>query len=57
MRPDPRDALEAAGRLQFQRELPRRPHRADRMGARRADPDREEVEDADGHQNLTLRPT
>ncbi len=33
-----------------------RPHRADRVGARRSDPDREQVEDRQGHGLPTLRP-
>ena len=40
---DRADAFEVAGRLQGQHELPRRPHRTDRMGARRADADGEEI--------------
>jgi len=43
------DAADVSRRLQRLHESPRRPHRTDRVGARRTDADGEEVEDADGH--------
>ena len=46
---EPADAGEASRCLQRQRELARRPHRTDGVGAGRADADGEELEDADCH--------
>ena len=45
----PLDPVEDAVVLETQREQPRRPHRSDRMRARRTDADLEEIKDADGH--------
>ena len=40
---------EASSGVQREDELPRRAHRTDRVGTRRADTDREEIKNADSH--------
>ena len=47
--PDGGRAVEQPGLAQTQREFARRPHRSDRVRARRSDADGEQIENADRH--------
>ena len=53
MDPDAGCPLQVSGCLQRERELPRRAHGTDRVGARRPDADSEQVEDADRHRRTS----